>query len=199
MATIYIISSGNGPAECDLAVTKLYNYISKHYDIHTTMTSCGYNNGTYRSVEFYTSDDLSEFVGSVLWICKSPYRPTHKRKNWFINFVCCGDVEEYIEATEKLISIQTIHSGGKGGQNVNKVETGVRAVYMPTGDTVTCTEERSQLVNKKKAILKLKRIIEQKNKTASETASNNARIESIQIERGNEVAAFEGVEFRRIK
>ena len=199
MTKRYRISSGNGPSECELAVTKFYNYLSKHYNIDTVSASEGYNKGTYRSVDICTAENLQEFVGSILWVCKSPYRPTHKRKNWFINFVCCDDTEQLYIPTEPDISIQRIHSGGKGGQNVNKVETGIRAVCIPTGDTVTCTDERSQLANRKKAVMKLKKLIEDKKKMSSETASNNTRIESIQIERGNEVAAFEGLEFRRIK
>ena len=52
---------------------------------------------------------------------------------------------------EEDFRFSVYHSGGAGGQNVNKVETAVRATYLPTGTTVTCQDERSQLMNKKRA------------------------------------------------
>lgn len=80
----YEISSGNSPAECELAVTKLAEYLVKNYDVKIVNSSDGYNNGTHRSITVSAENDLSEFVGTVLWVCKSPYRPNHKRKNWLL-------------------------------------------------------------------------------------------------------------------
>lgn len=77
----YEISSGNAPAECELAVTKLSEYLVKNYGVEIVNTSDGYNANTYRTVTIASEADLSEFIGSVLWVCKSPYRPNHKRKN----------------------------------------------------------------------------------------------------------------------
>ncbi|WMV25374.1 hypothetical protein MTR67_018759 [Solanum verrucosum] len=61
-----------------------------------------------------------------------------------------------VEIPEEALDISFTRAGGKGGQNVNKVETAVRITHIPTGVAVRCTEERSQLANKIKALSRLK-------------------------------------------
>ena len=191
---IYQISSGQGPAECELAAAKFLAYLQTNYEISVLDTSGGYFEGTYRSVRLYTEDDLSEYLGSIQWICRSPYRPEHKRKNWFLDFHLCAVAEDRRFHPEQVV-FETFRSGGKGGQNVNKVETGVRAVYLPTGQGVVCTQERSQYANKQKALARLQELV-QKNSLREKAAAKNQNWKShTKLERGNAAVRFSGPKF----
>lgn len=193
---IYQISAGQGPAECELGVAKLLAYLQSNFDVSVLDSSPGWHGGTYRSVRLYTEADLSDFIGSTRWICRSPYRPEHRRKNWFIDFsVCAAAKVEKFDSSQ--VAFDTFRSGGKGGQNINKVESGVRAIYLPTGQAAVCTEERSQHANKQKALARLQNQIEQANAERKATEKNdNWRCHS-QLERGNASYCFEGMSFSK--
>lgn len=194
---VYQISSGQGPAECELAVAKLLGYLQRNHAVSVLDTTTGYYEGTYRSVRLSTEEDLSDYLGSVQWVCKSPYRPTHKRKNWFIDFSRCGEAEK-VEFDPEQVVFETFRSGGKGGQNVNKVETGVRATYLPTGESVVCTEERSQYANKQKAITRLQERVSVENRRRRAGEKSNAWRKHTMIKRGNARTVFVGSMFKSI-
>lgn len=122
---IYQISSGQGPAECELGAAKFLEYLARNYPITVLETSRGYHEGTFR------------------------------------------------------------------------VESGVRAIYLPTGQAVECTEERSQYANKQKAIARLREITRQRNQTKQAAVKNADWRCHTSLERGNAGAVFVGMEFKK--
>lgn len=188
------ISAGQGPAECQLAVAKLYEALKEEYGDFTILSETrGCEKGCFDSIRFQTGQDLSGLEGTVLWVCQSPFRKNHKRKNWYVDVSIIPDQAPII--SDREYRIEKFHCGGKGGQNVNKVESGVRIIHIPTGLAAQSTEERSQFQNRQRAMEKLQEKIAGLQQEQMDKQANAAWQEHNRIVRGNPVRTYVGERF----
>ncbi len=189
------ISSGQGPEECELAVGLFYQALRREVEGIGLIRSVKGRRGGFSSVVLETEADLTELEGSVLWVCKSPLRPGHKRKNWYIDVSILEEVPRINRDLQ--VRYETFRSGGKGGQNVNKVETGVRVIHIPTGIAVVSTEARSQHMNKQIALNRLCGLLAERDMQCAGREKELAWLEHTRLERGNPVRIYEGSGFVR--
>lgn len=193
------ISSGKGPAECERVVAKLLRKIQNSAEqeqlrVQIAELVPGREAETFLSALIRISGAgterfCKEWEGTIQWIAQSPFRKFHKRKNWFAGIRVYA-VESFPQWKESEVSYQTMRASGPGGQHVNKTESAVRATHLPTGISVTASDERSQAMNKKAATERLKnkllsQQIEMQNKQAQ-----SQWLEHHSLERGNAVNVF---------
>lgn len=206
MEKLIQITSGRGPLECQWVVAKVLKIFLEEakdntIDYEIMHRENGDENLTLKSVTLLLkSKNINGFLrfwlGSILWTGKSTFRKLHKRSNWFIGVFELEGLEK-INFNEKDVQFQTMRSQGSGGQNVNKVNTAVRATHVPTGESVFVQDSRSQLENKKLSISRLKEKVLEQNiiqlqKRMQETWNNH-----LQVQRGNPVRTFCGTDFKK--
>lgn len=206
MEKIIQITSGRGPLECQWVVAKvlkLFLQEAKQEGIFTEVISReeGDENLTLKSATILLKHhDLDPFLkgwlGTIGWVGKSTFRKFHQRSNWFIGVFELKQLQS-VHFDMKDLVFQMVRSQGSGGQNVNKVNSAVRATHLPTGLSVFAQDSRSQTENKKLAVERLKQKIFDKNLEHIQQQIQDSWNNHLQVERGNAVKTFHGTDFKR--
>lgn len=188
-------SAGRGPVETARSVFLFAQRFAKEFPFveiveiekHNTEPDC------YMSVLFsgdFSDSDLAKikenWIGTLCYrSTNNPYRPNHKRKNWFVG---CNliDPVELPEISDKDIVFESCRDGKhKGGQNQNVTESAVRATHIPTGISVVSSEERSNQQNKQRAKERLIFKLSQINAEREEAHKTDKWLKHTELERGN--------------
>ncbi|MBA4250118.1 MAG: peptide chain release factor 2 [Chlorobiaceae bacterium] len=122
----------------------------------------------------------------------SPFDANKKRHTSFASVYVIPEIDDTIEIEINLadLRIDTFRSGGKGGQNVNKVETAVRITHLPSGLVAACQSERSQAQNKNNAFKLLKSKLYQKEKEKLEAEIDEIEKNKMKIEWGSQIRSY---------
>jgi len=193
------ISAGRGPIECSWVVPKVAKEIIKDAKkqgilISEVEKTADRERHTFKSIILAAegstiSQFLKSWCGTIQWTEQSKFRPNHKRKNWFVS-VNDLNISDEIKFDKKDLRIETMRSSGAGGQNVNKVESGVRVTHIPSNISVNISTERSQHRNKKIAMSLIMNKLEARNAEQLKQVEKDNWQNHNELIRGNPIRIF---------
>jgi len=206
--TTLVATTGNGPAECSIALEKLLAEIeerAEYQDLRCTVTrgpsssKHGPRSAVIELEGAYSDRFADDWTGTVQWICQSPIRPHHKRRNWFVGlFPLESDPADIPDLAEADLRVERFRAGGPGGQHQNTTDSAVRITHLPTGLAAIARDGRSQHRNRAMALDRLKGMLAARAMLAEQDRQAQTHREHYRLERGNPVRVFKGPRFEEV-
>jgi peptide chain release factor len=201
-----LLTSGRGPAECRIALARTLEALARsaeaagvEVDVAAGPNPDGH--GPASAIALLDGPGVEAFaatwIGSILWIARSPLRPQHKRKNWFVGvFKLEPRAIRPAALNPADVRFEAFSAGGPGGQHQNKTASAVRAVHKPTGLAVVARDGRSQHRNKTIALKRLGALLELSEGLAAAADDQEVQSRHSRLERGRPIRCFDGKDFR---
>ena len=161
----------------------------------------GIKSATIEIIGKYAYGYLKAEIGVHRLVRISPFDANARRHTSFSSVFVYPEIEDdvEIEISPSDLKIDTYRSGGKGGQNVNKVETAVRITHIPSGVIVACQEERSQFQNRERAMKMLKSRLYQIRREEEEARLSAIESTKKRIEWGSQIRSYTFQPYQLVK